>query len=548
MELENWRLKLIEKLVLSGTDELESVVDESVLKYLLKYNQESIKDPYKLAQAIVDLYGPSVIEIDKVRRLIFKNLEVLALRAFAESDSETMPETVDRLVRQGWKWGTVYVNSMIEKLGIEDILEAYKMSLTEEEVRVLPDECSKLGSVDGFYELHSFQAQIKEDTLNNFKNGDRKVLVRLPTGGGKTRVAVHTLTKLISQSNQSGPKRFLWLTYSPLLASQACETFLDVYKVIGKDSVRVSKIFYGYNQFEALDNQREVLFANVTSLSKKFSSAKELQEFAEDVDCIVFDEVHQVKAPIAFSFITKLLKLNEEIKFLGLTATPGRGDLSGGDTDALIHFFDSLVEIKIPPVEQAFGDISKIEGVERGRSAVSYLQDLGVLAKLNEERLSYDEKKDIHADKDPDRNKLIIDSLKFRIDTFNNKVVVFANSAEHARLLSILVKSEGYEVGLILGENKVYRDQLIKKFRKGNLNILITYEVLTTGFDAPEIDCLIVSRPTGSIVTYSQILGRALRGKLNGGHEENYIINISDPAFGDVNQVYKEFNEYWSKK
>ncbi len=550
MDLANWKIKIIDKLVRSGTDRLESIVDESVLKYLKEFNQESISDPYKLASAIVDLIGPSVVEDDQVRLMIYENIEPSILKEIAEEvsiSSDTLPGIVKSLVEKGWVWGSKFTNKIIEILDIDDITNAYKSSLDEDNEINLADSCSKLEEINGFFELHSFQTQVKEDVISNINMGYRKNLVRLPTGGGKTRVAVHTLSKIISDNSiSSKKKRYLWLTYEPLLASQACETFLDVYKVIGSVELKISKLFYHYKQFEPLMDKNEVLFANVTSLSKKMLNDDGLFKFSHEIDTIIFDEVHQVKAPIAFSLVTKLLNLNENINFIGLTATPGRGDLSSNDSLSIIHFFDAIVEIKVPPAQQAFGSLSQIQENENKRTAISYLQELGVLARLEEIRLNYQENKGCVPSKDPKRNKLIIDYLKKQLED-NKKIIIFASSANHARLLSILVNAEDISVGLILGENRQFRDQIIRKFRKENLNVLITYEVLTTGFDAPEIDCLIISRPTKSIVTYSQILGRALRGKLNGGHERNTIINISDPNFGDVNEVYKEFDEYWSE-
>ncbi len=550
MEQENWKICIVDKIVLSGTDKLESIVEGSVLEYLRTYNQDSITDPFKLAIAIVDLYGPSVMEKNEVRSLLFEHIEEKKLFEIASNfniSEISLPNIVKAMVRKGWKWGGDFSNKIIDILEIDDIKIAYKSSLDDLDDIVLEDYSRKLIEINNFYELHSFQVQIKEDVIKNINLGDKKNLVRLPTGGGKTRVAVHTLAKIIYDNKDKEARRYLWLTYEPLLASQACETFLDVYKVIGSVDLKISKLFYHYKQHLPLSGMSEVLFANITSLSNKLSNENDILKYANDVDTIIFDEVHQVKAPIAFSLITKLLSLNHNINFIGLTATPGRGDLSGDDSLGFLKFFDAIVETKIPPSSQVFGDLTTIELNEKKRTAVSYLQELGVLARLEELRLNYQELSQISPTTDTRRNKLIIDCIKERIDK-DEKIIVFAASAEHARLISILLKAENIDVGLVLGENRQFRENIIKRFRKDNLNLLITYEVLTTGFDAPEIDTLIIARPTKSIVTYSQILGRALRGKLNGGHEKNTIINISDPSFGDVNEVYKEFSEYWSEK
>lgn len=549
MDESNWKSCIVDKLVLSGTDKLESLVEESVLSYLRAYNQDSIMDPFKLASAIVDLFGPAVIEQKEVRSLIFEHIKEQQLMELASNFNvrgQSLQDIVKELVDKGWQWGSKFSNQIIEILDIGDIKNAYKATLDNIDEIELPDSCKRIEEISGFYELHSFQAQVKEDVISNINRSYKKNLVRLPTGGGKTRVAVHILSKIIHDNKEQGSKRYLWLTYEPLLASQACETFLDVYKVIGSVELKISKLFYQYKQYEPLSDKNELLFANITSLSNKFSDENDVRNFAKEVDTIIFDEVHQVKAPVAFKLITKLLRLNEEINFIGLTATPGRGDLTGDDSSGLVKFFDDIVETNVPVLPQDFGDLGEIEKNAKKRTAISYLQELGVLAKLEEVRLNYQEQVNISPIKDTKRNKLIIDCINERLNK-NEKIVLFSSSAEHARIISILLKAENINVGLILGENRQFREKTIDRFRKGNLNLLITYEVLTTGFDAPEIDTLIIARPTKSIVTYSQILGRALRGKLNGGHEKNTVINISDPSFGDVNEVYKEFSEYWSE-
>lgn len=543
-----WEDKIADNLVRSGTDKLEGIVEKSVIDYLQLFNSDSITDPYKLAYAIVELYGPAVIERSDVRKLLYEHIDENVLVQIAKIfnlENNSLPEIVNLLVNKGWQWGSSFAKEIIKILNIVEIEDAYHQSLDNDDEIALPDYCQKLDEVNNFYELHSFQTQLKEDVINNIHNDVRKNLVRLPTGGGKTRVAVHTLSSIISKNKDNGFRRYLWLTYEPLLAAQACETFLDVYKILGSVELKVSKLFYNYSQFNEL-NSNEVMFANITSLNNLLSTSEDVRSFANEVDTIVFDEVHQVKAPIAFSLITRLLECNKNINFIGLTATPGRGDLSGDDSSGLMKFFDEKVEVRVPPAPQLYGDIDSINKNEKNRTAITYLQELGVLANLHEIKLNYSERPEYTPTKDPLRNKKIIDCIYERLDK-NEKIVVFAASAEHAKLLSILLKAENIRIGLVLGENRRFREKLIRDFRKGDLNILITYEVLTTGFDAPEIDSLIITRPTKSIVTYSQILGRALRGRLNGGHDRNTIINISDPKFGDVNEVYKEFSEYWSE-
>ena len=71
--------------------------------------------------------------------------------------------------------------------------------------------------------------------------------------------------------------------------------------------------------------------------------------------------------------------------------------------------------------------------------------------------------------------------------------------------------------------------------------------MLTTGFDAPNTDAVMITRPTNSPVLYSQMIGRGLRGPLIGGTEFCKMIDVRDNIgeFGDADTVYEIFEDYW---
>ena len=68
-------------------------------------------------------------------------------------------------------------------------------------------------------------------------------------------------------------------------------------------------------------------------------------------------------------------------------------------------------------------------------------------------------------------------------------------------------------------------------------------------FDYPNTDVVFISRPTKSVVLYSQMIGRGLRGPKIGGTEKCKIIDVKDhiEGFGDHEKVYNYFEEYWNK-
>ena len=80
------------------------------------------------------------------------------------------------------------------------------------------------------------------------------------------------------------------------------------------------------------------------------------------------------------------------------------------------------------------------------------------------------------------------------------------------------------------------------RFKKGELKVIINHGLLATGIDLPSVNKLIITRPIGSPILYSQIIGRALRGPKNGGNETNIIVNIRDNLinYRDANLLYND--------
>ena len=79
--------------------------------------------------------------------------------------------------------------------------------------------------------------------------------------------------------------------------------------------------------------------------------------------------------------------------------------------------------------------------------------------------------------------------------------------------------------------------------------VIFNYGVLTAGFDAPRTRCVIIARPTTSLVLYSQMAGRAMRGPRAGGNPKAEILTVADtnlPGFGSVTDAFTNWEELWS--
>ena len=80
---------------------------------------------------------------------------------------------------------------------------------------------------------------------------------------------------------------------------------------------------------------------------------------------------------------------------------------------------------------------------------------------------------------------------------------------------------------------------------------LLNYGVFTAGFDAPVTSCVVVARPTASVVLYSQMVGRAMRGTRVGGNRNCDIWTVVDtnlPGFRSVADAFENWEELWKQE
>ncbi|NYT28022.1 MAG: hypothetical protein H0A76_09100 [Candidatus Thiodubiliella endoseptemdiera] len=81
--------------------------------------------------------------------------------------------------------------------------------------------------------------------------------------------------------------------------------------------------------------------------------------------------------------------------------------------------------------------------------------------------------------------------------------------------------------------------------------VICNYAILTTGFDAPKTSVAVIARPTTSLVLYSQMVGRAIRGVKAGGNKKAKIVTVVDKNLGGFGNIAKAFNNWddvWENK
>jgi len=419
------------------------------------------------------------------------------------------------------------------------------------------------------FKLHHYQKNVKDKVVQELFNPEYsdRMLVHMPTGSGKTKTCMEIISDYIRCKSILGgfdkSQFIVWFAHSKELCVQAKKTFSLTWKLRGDSKIDIYSIF-GDNEIssEILNSEKAILFVGFQKFYSLLNrtdsfSRKIVAKIIEKIKLVVVDEAHKSIATTYKLCIQKLIGNSIGVQLIGLTATPGRtNNESVNENIYLAEFFKSK---KISLINDEGIDIA---------NPLSYLQDLKVLAKINREVVftAVDIKlqdikikelkmfgdgridsilKDLSVN--PGRNQLIIERIQSLIAQ-DLKVLVFACSVEHCLILQTLLNQFNIKSELVLGQTPMKeRDSSIEDFKTGKLNILINYGVLTTGFDAPTLNALVITRPTTSIVLYSQMVGRALRGPENGGNPINHIIDLKDNfLIGTESEMFNFHNDFWN--
>lgn len=406
------------------------------------------------------------------------------------------------------------------------------------------------------YGLYPYQRQVVSDLLNVLVprnerlvvNGSR-VVAHMPTGAGKTRVACHTACHLLNRPEAEG-KLVIWLAFTEELCDQAAESLEQAWGSLGNRPVEIHR-YWGDSSLE-MSNLGEGFL--VAGLPKLWAASRNDNEtmigLANKTAGVIFDEAHQAIAN-TYRYISEYL-LTYQPPLLGLTATPGRTAETGDPDYELAEMFN-FNKVSIDP---------KGHG-----SPVTYLVKQGFLAEPYFDRIEIESQVDVRdpgagldytrsdlnkVGEDEHWQKAIIEQT-LRALRRDKRVIVFCPSVSSAKRCADAVRV-GFDAETILGETpSELRRDIIDRFRQGTADpmAIFNYGVLTAGFDAPRTRCVIIARPTKSLVLYSQMVGRAMRGPRSGGNRICSIHTVIDtnlPGFGSVVEAFRNWEQLWQEE
>jgi superfamily II DNA or RNA helicase len=379
-----------------------------------------------------------------------------------------------------------------------------------------------------------------------------RVLLHMPTGSGKTRTAMHVISRLLGGDE---PLLVVWLAHSEELCEQAIEEFTAAWEVLGNRSV-LARRWWGTHDLDFSTLEDGVV---VAGLAKAFATARRdvaaIGQIAGKVGLVVIDEAHQAVAPTYQHVLDMLTQAGEPCPLLGLTATPGRTWNDIAEDERLADFFfRRKVSLEVPgytsPIaylidqhylaRTTFESLTYNSGVELSdRDIEDLMQALEIPARIMQQ-LAEDEQ----------RNLLIVHRAELMARQ-HQRVLIFAATVDHAALLATVLRARGTWAHAVTGTTpSEERARLIAEYRLDtpDTRILVNFGVLTTGFDAPKTSGAIIARPTKSLVLYSQMVGRATRGTRAGGNEEAEVVTVVDtalPGFGSPTEAFYNWEDVW---
>lgn len=359
--------------------------------------------------------------------------------------------------------------------------------------------------------VRPFQQMAIFETLCRFAQDERRVLLLMATGTGKTFTVFQLVWKLI-RGNILKNNRVLFLTDRNSLQDQAYRAFAAFPQSdrvqIDKETVRRGTHLVG-----------KIFFANYQTLCEEYEGKPIYEHYDSDYfDLVIIDECHRS----AFGDWFGVLDHFSSAYQLGLTATPRELEHSARPlTDE---------EIRRDTYHYFTGDVN-------GKPAFTYslkqaIEDGYLVPYLLEERFTNLDKDGYQKDgrtytttqfereiRLPDRTRAIAEDLWQQLSAHNlhnDKTIVFCVDDTHAAIFAQEMRrlsgDNNYAARITRSERNSH--QLERNFAEVGRNkprLAVTVDLLTTGFDAPDVKNIVFVRPVRSSILYKQMKGRGTR-------------------------------------
>jgi len=325
-------------------------------------------------------------------------------------------------------------------------------------------------------DLYNYQRGAIDKIFEKFEDypNDYHLLYQLPTGGGKTII----FSEIVRQYLKLKKKKVVVLTHRIELCNQTS-------KVLSEFGV-INKII---NSKATLDDQQKYscFVAMVETLNNRLLDDK---LDISDVGLVIIDEAH-------YNSFTKLLKFFSTSFILGVTATPLSSNINLPMTDN----YDDLI------VGESISELIKNNFLA---NANLYSYNVGLTSLIVGANGDYTVKssEELYTNNDM-LSKLL---LAYEERCLNKKTLIFNNGINTSIIVYDTFKKAGFNIRhLDNTATKKQRSETLNWFKETPNAILTSVSILTTGFDEPTVNCIMINRATKSLTLYYQMIGRGSR-------------------------------------
>lgn len=341
------------------------------------------------------------------------------------------------------------------------------------------------------YQLRDYQQEAVAQAIKHLTEYQKPFIIQAATGAGKSLIIADICHKLDEPVLVLQPsKELLEQNYAKL-------------KSYGVDDVAI------YSASMKTKEIDKFTYATIGSIYKK-------PELFKHFKYVIIDECHQVNPKNLEGMYTKFLTAIGCTNICGLTATPYRLVQKYYKENGMMFYTSHLKMVnRIHPF--FFKKIAyKIETQE--------LIDMGYLVpiKYRADEVNWDlleanstgadfTEESIEKFWDDKRLKKLALTIKM-IDQNCQRNLIFCSSIRQAQRAVNMLSDMGVGCALITGDTPPNeREDAVQEFRQGEIRHLVNVGVFTTGFDVPELDCIVLARPTMSLALYYQMVGRGVR-------------------------------------
>lgn len=353
--------------------------------------------------------------------------------------------------------------------------------------------------------LRPYQEQAINSIREAYGAGVNKQVIVLATGLGKTVIFSQIISNLVKKTG----KKALVLAHREELLTQAQNKIYSIDPELKADIEKAG---------DWAEDHADVVIASVATIGRNGSGRiKRLDP--KEFGIVVIDEAHHASADTYKNVLRYFGLLKGEgdndgrILLLGVTATPSRNDNKGIDA-----IFDKV------PYE--YGVVQAIKDGWLARIKAWRINTATDLSSVKKTAGDFNLGELGDAVNNNDRNALIIKSYQERVP--GQQALCFAVDVAHAKELSKQFNEAGIPAGFVIGDS-TDRKEVLEKFAKREIKVVVNCMVLTEGFDEPGIEAILMARPTQSGILFQQMVGRGTR--LNEGKEFLTVIDFVDNTF-----------------